>query len=85
MISYDRMGELFKDKEIGTYIVELAYAYDWDIRPTLAYEVCEWDGSVLCWFNDWWEGQEQISVLNIYYIEELIKKYKKMEGAANDS
>lgn len=79
MISYDKIEILFTDKKPGTYVLEIEYAYDWDFAPTISLEVCEWDGTNICWFNDWWEGQEQIYVENIYDIRDLVRVYTNRE------
>ena len=70
-------------EEPGTYIVKLEYSRvhehfgAYDIHKS--YEVMDIspDGDI-CWFNDWWEGEEYCSCEGVISLDELIDGYYKL-------
>lgn len=54
-----------------TYIVYIKYKYEWEDDYTLSYEVMSYDLEHVTWFNDWWEGQDNIIVVGIINIDDL--------------
>lgn len=55
----------------GTYIVHIWYKYDFECAYTNDYEIMEFTPDGYVWFNDWCEGQTDISVRGILPIDEI--------------
>ena len=72
-----------KQSPPGDYICAIEYKYEWEDVYKSTIEFFSWDGANITWFNDWWEGQEDVYVCELYSVSDLLctyKKYKKIEG-----
>ena len=69
----------------GDYVIEFAAKYSFEDEFINYKEVCTYyygDGEEgVCWFNDWYEGQDEIIFMNAYSIEHLIQMYKDVTSA----
>lgn len=67
---------LIKD-EHETYIVRLAYKYDFEVVYDISNEILEWDDSLhnYVWMNDWNEGQTDVYILGFIKVSDVIVPY----------
>lgn len=80
MQDYDTMCDILEhDLKPGTYVAILYYKYRHDDRYNASKEVFEHTGTDICWFNDWWEGQEDIILVATYDIEMLVHSHLELE------
>lgn len=65
----------------GQFVVRLKYKYLHEDNYTFSNEVFSYDyaENTICWFNDWWEGQEECDFVYIFNLDALIHNY--MAGA----
>lgn len=70
-------------KEAGTYVAKLEYSYQSELYGTFdeceSWEVLEFDGTTITWFNDWYEGQDNCYCEDIISIETLLKAYYNIQ------
>lgn len=84
-MKYDEMCAVIVDLVIhpGTYIAKLEYSYQSEIYGTIdectSWEVLEFDGNTITWFNDWYEGQDNCSFDELISIDELLKSYHNIK------
>ena len=88
-MKYDEMCSIIADLVLqpGTYIAKLEYSYQSEIYGTFdeceSWEVFDFDGNTITWFNDWYEGQDNCYFDELVSINELLKDYrivKKIRG-----
>ena len=81
MANYDEMCKQISValQDAGTYVAKLEYSYQSELYGTFdelnSWEVLEFDGDTITWFNDWYEGQDNCYCEDIISIETLIKAY----------
>lgn len=75
-LSKDEFFNLIKD-EYETYIVRLAYKYDFEVVYNISNEILEWDDSLhsYVWLNDWDEGQTDVYILGFIKVSDVIVPY----------
>ena len=65
-------SKAFKDNETyGECIIHLLFKYDWEKEYENTYEIADIMQDGACWFNDWWEGQQNIIVKGFLFTDEL--------------
>lgn len=81
-MKYDEMCALIADLVLleGTYIAKLNYSYQSELYEIFdeckSWEVFDFDGNTITWFNDWYEGQDNCYFDEIVSINELLKDYR---------
>lgn len=81
-MKYEEMCALIADLVLldGTYIAKLNYSYQSEIYGTFdeceSWEVFDFDGNTITWFNDWYEGQDYCYFDEIVSINELLRDYR---------
>ena len=67
--------EWLKSQPIEDYIVCVEYKYDHEKDYTRSNELLIWDNEVnggqYVWLNDWWEGQQDVTILASIAIADL--------------
>ena len=74
MDGYDKVIEQIKQHyhiSCGNYLVHIMYKYNHETEYTNEYQYMEYSDDYVCWFNDWWEGQQDIICLGILNLDEL--------------
>lgn len=85
MTEYDSMCVKIGDavKHPGTYVAKLEYSYQSEIYGTFdeceSWEVFDFDGNTITWFDDWYEGQDNCYCEDIISLEELLKAYQNIK------
>lgn len=68
----------------GEMIILLEYWYDDDNYHSMDYEVCQYTGAEIIWFDDWNEGQQNALVHGYVLMDDLNitnhKYYVKLRG-----
>ena len=63
----------------GDFVARLAYNYCGDTEIYISNEVFSVnENREIIWFNDWYEGQEEISLIGYYRIDYLVDCYRKV-------
>lgn len=59
-------------------VISLKYKYTHEESYTCSNEVFSYDyaNDDICWFNDWWEGQEECDFDFICNIDKLVHEYR---------
>lgn len=72
------INEINEKEYYTTYIVQLAYRYDWQTDYTISNEILEWEWELNDWLwqNDWNEGQKDVKVCNYVTLDEVFDDYK---------
>lgn len=67
-------------------VISLKYKYTHEKSYICSNEVFFYDyvNNDICWFNDWWEGQEECDFDIIYNLDKLVHEYKKIAGCLYD-
>ena len=85
----NQITEHFED----CYIISIAYKYSFDKKYTTSIEVFYIDFDIIIWFDDWYEGQEDVLVgvpvpvsqaYREHFIVSDIQKIFKERGEKND-
>jgi len=81
-LKYEEMCTVIADLVLhpGVYIAKLDYSYQSEIYGIFdereSWEVFDYDGNTITWFNDWYKGQDNCSFDEIVSINELLKDYR---------
>ena len=81
-MKYEEMCALIADLVLleGTYIAKLNYSYQSELYGTFdeceSWEVFNFDGNDIRWFNAWYEGQDNCYFDEIVSVNELLKDYR---------
>ena len=81
-MKYEEMCALIADLVLleGTYIAKLNYSYQSELYGTFdeceSWEVFNFDGNDIRWFNVWYEGQDNCYFDEIVSVNELLKDYR---------
>lgn len=65
---------------IQDYIVRIKYKYTWETEDeyTIENEIYFWDGETgdYMWFNDWYEGQQNVEVLEYISLDDVFNEWR---------
>ena len=85
-MTYEKLIEAIIEEikgEPGEYIAMLEYSYQSEIYGTFdeyeSAEIFNFDGNMITWFNDWYEGQDNCYYNKIISIETLLEAYRGVE------
>lgn len=84
-MKYNEMCELIADLVLhpGYYIAKISYSYQSELYGTFdectSWEIFDFDGDTIIWFNDWYEGQDNCNLDAIISIKELLKAHRIVE------
>lgn len=69
-------NELNKEEMAYDYIVRIKYKYSFETEDTISNEYLFWDYEVddYVWFNDWFEGQQNVEVLDYISLDDVFNK-----------
>lgn len=82
-MSYDALcyivSDLMLNKHDGDYVAGIKYKYSHEDTYSFSNEIVSYNYSTsdVCWFNDWYEGQEDCDLLYLYNIDFLVNFYRK--------
>lgn len=71
---YTRVIQQIESKynlDCGTYLVHIMYKYSHEHEFRNEYEIFDYSLDNVLWFNDWWEGEQDIIVKGYINLEEI--------------
>ena len=73
------INDLLLTGHASGYVAGIKYKYKHEDAYSFSNEILSYDYSTssVCWFNDWYEGQEDCELLYLYNIDYLVDFYRK--------
>lgn len=93
-MTYEELNKMLIERALeenidSELVVELDYKYSHEKDYTHAIEVCtmcyNYEGISICWFNDWYEGQQDIKVGCIFRLKTLVDLYHQCFNKVTDA